>query len=238
MTDILPAIDLRSGKCVRLLQGDYSRQINYGDDPLAQAQEFEAQGARWLHVVDLDGALEGSMRNAEVIERIVKNTSLQVEVGGGIRDSQRIESLLGLGVRQVVIGTRALEDIEWFEGQVKANADRLVFGLDARDGKIATHGWTETGETTVEEMARVVNDWPLASIVYTDIACDGMLTGPNVEAMGWLAENCKVPVTASGGVGQLEDIKALSKLPLGGIIVGRALYEGRFTLAEALAVMK
>ena len=238
--DILPAIDLREGKCVRLLQGDYARQINYRDDPLAQAQEFERSGAKWLHVVDLDGALHGRMQNRDVIKKIVRGTNLKVEVGGGIRDEAVVLELVEMGVRQVVIGTRALEDFSWFENLVHDErfSQRIVLGLDARQGRISTRGWKQTSETTVEQMAKLVNDWPLAAIVYTDIARDGMLTGPNIEATRLLAENCKVGIIASGGVGTLDDIERLVKLPLKGIIVGRALYEGKFELTEALSALE
>lgn len=233
---ILPAIDLRNGKCVRLLQGDYDRQINYGDNPAAQAMEFQRQGAKWLHVVDLDGALHGKMHNRDVIEAIVKTTDLKVEVGGGIRQDDVVADLLNAGVTQVVIGTRAMEDLEWFKQLVLRHPGQIVLGLDARDGRIATRGWTETGEMTVAEMAKIVNDWPLAAIVYTDIACDGMLTGPNIESTRTLAESCSVPVIASGGVGKLQDIIDLAPLPIKGTIVGRALYEKKFTLKQALNI--
>ena len=235
--EILPAIDLRGGKCVRLLQGDYARQIDYGDDPVAQAQAFQAAGAKWLHVVDLDGALHGRMHNRQIIAEIVAATDLQVEVGGGIRDEQTVAELLQLGVRQVVVGTRALEDMPWFEGLVRTYRQQIVLGLDARDGNVATRGWLQDSETTVYQMAEKVRDWPLAAIVYTDIGGDGMLTGPNIEMTGQLAASCPIPIIASGGVGALDHIRQLAKLPIMGMIVGRALYEGSFTLSEALATV-
>jgi phosphoribosylformimino-5-aminoimidazole carboxamide ribotide isomerase len=235
--DILPAIDLREGRCVRLLQGDYARQINYRDDPVAQAREFEQQGAKWLHVVDLDGAKAGGQYNLAVLRAIRQATRLHIEIGGGIRSEDTVRLLLGEGINRVIIGTRALEDLAWFGELAARYAGRIVLGLDARDGKVATHGWTLTSEITVADMARTVNDWPLAAIVYTDIARDGMLAGPNVEATGRLAETCRVPIIASGGVGSLADIEQLARLPLAGIIVGRALYENAFTLAQALAVV-
>lgn len=235
--EILPAIDLRDGKCVRLLQGDYERQINYNDDPVGQAQLFEQEGAKWLHVVDLDGAKDGKHHNIETLERIRAHTNLTIELGGGVRSEESIKQLLDAGIRRVIVGTKAMEEPEWFEEMVFKYPDQIVLGLDARDGKIATHGWLETGDETVVETAAKVNDWPLAAIVYTDIARDGMLTGPNVAATGQLAESCKIPIVASGGVGQLGDIEQLAPLPLMGVIVGRALYEGKFTLKEALAVV-
>ena len=237
--DILPAIDLRDGKCVRLLQGDYQRQINYHDDPLAQALFFQEQGAKWLHMVDLDGALHGKLHNRAVIEKIVSNTDLKVQLGGGIRDESTVEQLLDMGLSRVVVGTRAMQDRTWFEKLVfnPRFAGRIVLGLDARDSHIATHGWTQTGSLTITEMAQIVNDWPLAGIVYTDIACDGMLTGPNIESTKHLAETCKVPVIASGGIGNLTHIEQLVALPILGIIVGRALYEKNFSLTEALKIV-
>jgi phosphoribosylformimino-5-aminoimidazole carboxamide ribotide isomerase len=235
--EILPAIDLRDGKCVRLLQGDYARQIDYADDPVAQAQAFEQDGAKWLHVVDLDGALHGTMRNAGVIEKIARTTTLKIEVGGGIRDEKAVQQLLDLGVAQAIIGTRALEDFDWFESLVNRFAHRIVLGLDARNGRISTRGWTQTTDITVESMAGRAAHWPLAAIVYTDIACDGMLTGPNVEATGRLARACPIPIIASGGVGTIEDIGRLADLPIFGIIVGRALYENKFTLGQAIKIL-
>ena len=238
--NLLPAIDLRDGKCVRLLQGDYARQIDYREDPVGQARAFEDEGARWVHVVDLDGARRGSMANRAVIERITSETKLQVEVGGGIRDETVVHELLQAGVRQVVIGTRALEDLAWFERLVHDDrcAGRVVLGLDARKGRLSTHGWTTTEEMTALEMAEKVTDWPLAGIVYTDIERDGMLTGPNLLATEELARRCKVGVIASGGVSRIEDIERLASLPLHGIIVGRALYEGRFRVSQALAAIQ
>jgi len=236
--EILPAIDLRNGKCVRLLQGDYDRQIDYRDDPVAQAAEFEQLGAKWLHVVDLDGARQGSMANADVIAQIIANTGLNVEVGGGVRDEKTIQNLLQVGVKQVVIGTRALEEMDWFKQIVRKYEGEIVLGLDARDGILRTRGWTQASDLTALEVARKVSDWPLAAIVYTDIARDGMLTGPNVEATREMAENCHVPIIASGGMSKLEDVEQLAKLELFGIIIGRAYYEGTIDLKEALRGVK
>ncbi len=236
--DILPAIDLRNGKCVRLIQGDYNRQIDYSGQPVEQAQEFENQGAQWLHVVDLDGARDGKMNNLNEIGQIVSQTGLRVEVGGGVRDERAIDELLQVGVERVIVGTRALEDINWFERLVNIPryAHKIVLGLDARNGKLATRGWLRDSEFDVADIIRKVDGWPLAAIVYTDIARDGMLTGPNVELTATVARNSSIPVIASGGVGKLSHIKQLCQLPISGIIVGRALYERAFTLSEALQV--
>ncbi|MBN2212371.1 MAG: 1-(5-phosphoribosyl)-5-[(5-phosphoribosylamino)methylideneamino]imidazole-4-carboxamide isomerase [Sedimentisphaerales bacterium] len=235
--DIFPAIDLRSGKCVRLVQGDYERQIDYSEDPVAQAKAFKAEGARWLHIVDLDGARDGTHFNLDTLLSLRQATDLHLQVGGGIRNERAVQNLLQIGIGRVVIGTRALQEPKWFEGLVGRCPERIVLGLDARDGKVATHGWTKTSDVTVEEMVRRVNDWPLAAIVYTDISRDGMLVGPNLEATRRLAENCSVPVIASGGVGELEHIRQLAQLPLAGIIIGRALYDKKFTLADAIAIV-
>lgn len=236
---LFPAIDLRGGRVVRLMQGDYDRQTVYGDDPLEQARAFEAGGARWLHVVDLDGAREGEPRHREVIARLCRETALHVEVGGGVRDEAGIDRLLEAGARRVVLGTAALEHWPWFEKLVQRPdyADRLVLGLDARKGKLAVSGWEQTTQMSALEIARQVSDWPLAAIVYTDIATDGTMAGPNVTATRELAEATRVPVVASGGVGTLAHLAALRALPIEGVIVGRALYEGAFGVAEALAAL-
>jgi len=235
--EILPAIDVRDGKCVRLLQGDYARQIDYAADPLAVAKQFEQAGARWLHMVDLDGAREGRPCNRATVERVVAGTGLKVELGGGLRDTETIESLLDGGVARCVVGTRALEDWNWFKDLVhrKTCRGRVALGLDARDGRLAVRGWTRATELTPLALADHVKDWPLAAIIYTDIAHDGMLEGPNVEAMRAMVEASAVPVIASGGVTRIEDVRQLKTLPrLWGAIVGRALYEKTIDLAEAI----
>ncbi|MCL2329915.1 MAG: 1-(5-phosphoribosyl)-5-[(5-phosphoribosylamino)methylideneamino]imidazole-4-carboxamide isomerase [Phycisphaerae bacterium] len=236
--EILPAIDLREGKCVRLLQGDYNQQIDYSNDPVAVAQQFEQARARWLHVVDLDGAREGQLRNLSVIEQIRKQTTLQIEVGGGLRDTAVIEQLLNAGVSRCVVGTQALENWSWFESLVHQPAmkDKIALGLDARQGKLAVRGWTEERQETALQVAERVADWPLGAIIYTDIARDGMLLGPNVESTKVLAQCSTVPVIASGGVTDIDDVKRLCELPLLGIIIGRAIYEKQLDLAEAVKI--
>lgn len=237
--DILPAIDLRGGKCVRLLQGDYSRQINYADDPVAVAREFERVGARWLHLVDLDGAREGRQCNLPTIERITRETGLNVEVGGGLREVEAIESLLDIGVKRCVVGTKALEDWSWFESLVQRPTcrERICLGLDAREGRLAVRGWTEQMAETALDVADRAASLPVAAIIYTDIGRDGMLLGANVEAMKQMAEQSKVPVIASGGVTDIQDVKRLAALPLLGIIIGRAIYEETISLADALRIV-
>ncbi|QQE11649.1 1-(5-phosphoribosyl)-5-[(5-phosphoribosylamino)methylideneamino]imidazole-4-carboxamide isomerase [Planctomycetota bacterium] len=233
---LFPAIDLRGGKVVRLLQGDYDKQTTYGDDPLEQAKIFEDAGATWLHVVDLDGARSGQMMHVKEIQRICENTNLKVEVGGGVRAEGSIDVLLKAGVERVIVGTAALRNWDWFES-LMANPTyrgRIVLGLDAREGKIAVSGWEETTDTTAIEIAKKVSDWPLAAIVYTDIATDGTLKGPNVEETRKIAEVTNVPIVASGGVGTLEHLRALRVLDVQGAIIGRSLYENAFTINQAI----
>lgn len=233
---LFPAIDLRGGRVVRLLQGDYERQTTYELDAVAQARAFEAAGATWLHVVDLDGAKAGRPMNLDLIRRICRETALKVEVGGGVRDEGTIDALLGAGAFRVVVGTAALRRWAWFESLMgnPTYRGRLVLGLDARDGKLAVAGWQETTDRLAIDVASKVSAWPLAAIVYTDIATDGTLAGPNLPATRAMCEATDVPIVASGGVGTLADLDALRGLPLQGAIVGRALYEDRFTIDQAL----
>ena len=192
-----------------------------------------------MHVVDLDGAKSGDMHNREVIELIAAETTLLVEVGGGIRDEQRVADLLNAGVERVVIGTRALEDPDWFRQLVHQEqfGGHIVLGLDARQGQLLSRGWVRQEQLTVTEMMETVKDWPLAAIVYTDVDRDGMLKGPNIEAIRQVTEMAPGKIIASGGISSLKDIENLASLPLEGIIIGRALYEGHFDMTEALAVI-
>jgi phosphoribosylformimino-5-aminoimidazole carboxamide ribotide isomerase len=232
---ILPAIDLRDGKCVRLIQGQYDSQITYKDDPAAQAAEFEADGATWLHVVDLDGAKEGRPVNTKSIEAIVKQTGLHVEVGGGLRDEDAIKTLLDMGVKRVIIGTKAVSDYAWFSKMALAFEGQVVLGLDARGAHVSTHGWLEDSQLTILDFAKKAASLPLAAIIYTDISKDGMLCGPNIERTQAVAESVDVPVIASGGVSKIEDIQDLLKVPIiHGVIAGRSLYEGTLDLKETI----
>ena len=235
---ILPSIDLRGGRVVRLQQGDYDRQLNYDVDPIATALSFKSAGAEWLHVVDLDGAKEGRPVQSELIGSIIREARLRVELGGGVREREHVEELLGAGAERVVIGTRALEDWHWFEKIVRIPefARRIVLALDAKDGTVATRGWTKSSGKRAVDVAEWVSDWPLAAILYTDVAKDGMLQGPNYDQTKLLAEAGEVPVIASGGVGSIDHIRKLRALPVWGAIVGRSLYEGKVNLAEAIRV--
>jgi len=247
--DVIPAIDLRDGKVVRLIQGQYDRQITYRDDPAEQARQFHADGARWLHVVDLDGAKAGRPVNTATIAAIARaappawrgrpalatEAGLHVEVGGGIRDEASIRQLLDLGVARVIIGTKAVSDFAWFGRMAEEFRGQIVLGLDARDSMVATHGWLQGSEQTVLEFAAQADKLPLAAIIYTDIAKDGMLCGPNLERTRALAQAVRTPVIASGGVKEVADIRRLRPIGVVGVIVGRSLYEGTLTLKDALA---
>lgn len=236
--EIIPAIDLRDGKCVRLIQGQYDQQITYKDDPAGQARAFHAEGARWLHVVDLDGAKAGRPVNTRTIAAIVELGLLKVEVGGGLRDEDSIRQLLEMGVTRVIIGTKAVSDFAWFRQMAERFPGQIVLGLDARGAKVATHGWLEESAQSVLEFAGQADKLPLAAIIYTDITRDGMLSGPNIERTQQLAEAVETPVIASGGVKEVGDIHRLNPIGVAGVVVGRSLYEGTLTLADALAAAR
>jgi phosphoribosylformimino-5-aminoimidazole carboxamide ribotide isomerase len=237
---LFPAIDLRDGKVVRLHQGDYAQQKTYDTDPLEQARAYETAGSTWLHVVDLDGARSGVMTCAGIIQTICRHTKLKVEVGGGVRSTETIDALLDLGVTRVILGTAALKNWAWFEKVVHQPAyhHKLVLDLGASKGKLTVSGWEKQVDATPVEIARKVSGWPLAAIVYTDVAVDGTMKGPNVPATREVAESTTVPVVASGGVGTLDHLRALRELPIEGVIVGRAIYEGAFSVADAIRVVE
>jgi phosphoribosylformimino-5-aminoimidazole carboxamide ribotide isomerase len=234
---LLPAIDLRCGKCVRLIQGDYTRQINYQEDPVKQARSFAADGAQWLHLVDLDGASAGEPVNTDVIARIAAIKALKIEVGGGIREESTIMELLEMGVERVIIGTKAVSDFDWFATMTRRFKNKLVLGLDARGSKVATHGWTQDSPKELLDFAYDSAKLPIAAIIYTDITKDGMLAGPNLQRTADLAQAVDVPVIASGGVTTISDILALAQTKVAGAIVGRALYEGTLNLSDALKAL-
>lgn len=231
---IWPAIDLRGGKCVRLRQGDYGRETVYGDDPAQMARQFAEQGAQQLHLVDLDGAKEGASANLNAVRSILAAVKVPCELGGGIRDEETIERLLSLGLSRLVIGTRALKDPDWLRGVAEQFAGKLALGIDAKEGRVATHGWLETSDVFAVDLARELSAAPIAAIIYTDIARDGMLAGPNLGAMAEMKQAVSVPVIASGGVTTARDVAALARIGMDGCIIGRALYEGTITLEEAL----
>ncbi len=230
---VIPAIDLRGGCCVRLRQGDYNQETVFGDDPAAMAAHWEEEGATRIHLVDLDGAKEGRPVNVEAVRAILGRVAVPCQLGGGVRDEATISAWLDARLERVIVGTQALKDPAWFRAMTRTFPGRLVLGLDARDGRIATGGWLDVSSVEATTLAEQFDDLPLAGVVYTDIARDGMLEGPNLAATEALAVRLKIPVIASGGVGTLEDLERLAALPIAACIVGRALYEGRFRLSEA-----
>jgi phosphoribosylformimino-5-aminoimidazole carboxamide ribotide isomerase len=235
---IWPAIDLRGGKCVRLRQGDYSQETVYGDDPAQVAIRWVAEGATCLHLVDLDGARDGSSANLDAVAAILAAVSIPCQLGGGIRDEAAIQRLLNMGLTRLVIGTRALKEPDWFRRVASRFPSQLALGIDAKGGYVATDGWLQTSATSAIELAQQFAGEPLAAIIYTDISRDGMLQGPNFEAMEQMNAAVESDVIASGGVTRADDVRRLAELDLAGCIIGRALYEGTLTLRDALAASR
>jgi len=235
---IIPAIDLRHGKCVRLIQGEYHRQITYQDNPVRQAKEFISDGAQWLHIVDLDGAKVGRPINIEAVSAIAALGKLKIEIGGGIRDEDCIKRLLDIGAQRLIIGTMAVSDFKWFSEMAEKFNGKIALGLDSRGSKVATDGWTKDRPQYLLEFAAQAAELPLAAIIYTDITRDGMMTGPNFERTKAVVDTVKVPVIASGGVRELSDIKKLTELGVEAVIIGRSLYEGMLNLADAISATK
>ena len=233
--EIWPAIDLRGGKCVRLKQGDYGRETVFGQDPAAMARHWVKQGAQRFHLVDLDGAREGRPANLESVRAIVEAVDVPCELGGGIRSEETIAELLRLGLTRLVIGTLAIRQPDWFGRMCRGFPGKLVLGIDARDGRVATEGWQHTSRLGAIDLARRFAPQPLAAVIYTDIATDGMMAGPNVAAMAEMQAAVDLPVVASGGVTTKEDVARLADVSVAGCIIGRALYEGTLTLPDALA---
>ena len=234
MMQVIPAIDLRGGLCVRLRQGDFDQETIFGDDPAAMAVRWESLGAERIHLVDLDGAKAGRPVNVAAVEEIVGRVGVPCQLGGGVRDEATIAAWLSAGLERLVVGTQALRDPDWFARMALCYPGRLILGLDARDGRVATGAWVDVSSIQALTFARQFDSLPLAAIIYTDIARDGMLEGPNLESIAALARSVKTPVIASGGIGELRDLERLAALPIAGCIVGRALYEGRFTLTQAI----
>jgi len=234
---IFPAIDLKAGQVVRLAEGDMDRATVYGDDPAAQARLFAAAGATHLHVVDLDGSFAGQAENRSAVEAIVAAFPGAVQLGGGIRNVEAVEGWLKLGVARIVMGTAAMKDPQFVRDMAKAYPGQIVVAVDARDGMVATDGWANVSNQTIEDMARRFEDAGVAALLFTDIGRDGLLTGCNVDATVKLARSTALPVIASGGVNGIEDIYRLVEREadgIEGVITGRALYDGRLDLAEAL----
>lgn len=240
MITLYPAIDLKDGQAVRLLHGDFDKLTVYAPDPGRQAQEFADAGCSWIHVVDLDGAVAGESRNSDAVKAILK-TGANVQLGGGIRTMEHIETWLSVGLSRVILGTVALKNPDLVKQAAKAFPGQIAVGADAREGMIAAEGWLETSEVGAVDLVRRFEDCGVAAVIFTDISRDGALTGVNAEATADLASKVSIPVIASGGVSQIDDISAcaaLSHTGLEGVITGRALYDGRLDLKHALAVAR
>jgi len=233
---IYPAIDLLHGRCVRLRQGDYSRETVFSDDPAAVARRWVELGADRLHLVDLDGAKAGRPVNGPVIRQIVEAAEVPCHLGGGLRTDDDLAAAFDWGVRWAVLGTRALQSPDWVRAVAARFPDRVVLGLDAKDGYVATDGWLNVSRVKAVDLAREVSDAPLAAVVYTDIAKDGMMSGPNFDALAEMRSAVELPVIASGGVCTLDHVKRLVDAGCHGCIIGRALYEGTLDLSDAISV--
>jgi phosphoribosylformimino-5-aminoimidazole carboxamide ribotide isomerase len=237
---LYPAIDIRDGPAVRLAQGDYERETAYEDDPVVAARRWAGDGARWLHVVDLDGAREGAPVNLEHVRRIVAAVGVPVQLGGGLRDSAKVEAAISSGAERVVLGTAAVRDPDLTEAIASAHGERVVISVDARAGRVAAEGWTESSDLTPGDVIAVLSDRGVRRFVYTPVDVDGLMEGPDLESLREVASATNAELIYSGGIGSLDDLRALAALEiqnLGGVIVGRALYEGRFTVAEGRAAL-
>lgn len=236
-----PAIDLKDGKCVRLLRGEMDQATVFNDDPGAQARAFVMQGCRWIHVVDLNGAFEGRPINADAVDAILDDVSVPIELGGGIRNMETIRFWLDRGVRRVILGTMALRNPDLVIEACKTYPGRIVVGVDAKDGLVAVEGWAEVSDITAIELAKKFEGAGVAAIIFTDIARDGLMQGPNIDSTLELAEAVSIPVIASGGVSSMEDLKALRERGgelLEGVISGRAVYDGQIEVREAVDLLQ
>ena len=237
---LYPAIDIRDGRAVRLVQGDYDRETAYDDDPVEAAKRWEAAGARWLHVVDLDGARAGEPVNLAHVRRIVAAVGIPIQLGGGLRDSKKVEQAISAGAERVILGTAAVRDPELAEAIAAAHGDRLVVSVDAKDGRVAAEGWTEDSEVGPAEVIARLTERGVQRFVHTPVELDGLMEGPGATGLADICAATTGEVIYSGGVGSLDDLRALAALEignLGGVIVGRALYEKRFTVAEGQAAL-
>ena len=236
---VIPAIDLKDGRCVRLRQGDMAAETIYSTDVPAVARQWQEQGARLIHVVDLNGAVDGEPRNLREIQSVINTVSVKVQVGGGVRTIDTVRRYLAAVVSRVVLGTAALTDRTLLEQACKEFPRRVLLGLDARDGKLAVKGWTTVSETKAIDLLKELSGYDLGAVIYTDIARDGMLDGPNIEALREVVERSSFPVIASGGITRLEDLRAVKALGprLEGAIVGKALYDGKLDYRAAIAAL-
>ena len=235
---LFPAIDIRGGRCVRLIEGDFNRETVFSDDPAAMAAQWESQGATWIHIVDLDGARDGRPRNTEAIEAIRNRVSIRVQIGGGIRSEVDVALYLDAGVDRVVLGTIAIYDPELIERIAAERGDRIAVGLDARNGKLAGSGWIDQTEASAMNTALDLRSRGVGTFIYTDITRDGTLIGPNLSEIRNMVNALGHGVIASGGVSRQDDLVRIRETGAEGVVVGRALYDGRVTMAEALAAVK
>jgi phosphoribosylformimino-5-aminoimidazole carboxamide ribotide isomerase len=238
--DLYPAIDLRGGRCVRLYQGDFAQETVYGDDPVAQARVFADAGSPWIHVVDLDAARTGEPVNRPVVASIAAAVGVPVQTGGGVRTDEAADALIAAGVRRVVVGTAALEDPDWARSLAARHPGQVALGLDVRGREVAVRGWVEGSGRQLADVAAELDDAGFASLIVTQIDVDGAGTGPDVDLYAELLDTLETDIVASGGVGTVQHLRTLAGLgadsrPLEGVIVGKALYEGAFTIDEALA---
>ena len=232
--EIIPAIDLRNGKCVRLHQGDYNQETIFDNEPVAVALRWYSQGAQWLHVVDLDGAAAGKLVNMEVVEEIIKESGLSIELGGGIRREEIAEDLLHKGIRRIILGTAAIENPALVKKLCQQYGEAIVVGIDARDGNIAIHGWQKDTFINALEFSLTMLDAGVKRFIYTDITRDGTLSEPNFEMISKFLTEVKVPIIAAGGISKLEHLQRLKQLGVEGAIIGKALYTGNINLQEAI----
>jgi phosphoribosylformimino-5-aminoimidazole carboxamide ribotide isomerase len=233
---LYPAIDIREGRAVRLIQGDYDRETAYDDDPVVAARRWVDGGARWLHVVDLDGAKAGAPVNLDHVRRIVAAVDVPVQLGGGLRDSKKVEEAISVGAERVVLGTAAVRDPELAAAIAAAHGDRVVVSVDSRSGKVAAEGWTESSDLETAEVVTALTERGVRRFVFTPVEVDGLMEGPDLDSLREVAKETDGELIYSGGVGSLDHLRALAELGLGnlgGVIVGRALYEGHFSIAEA-----
>lgn len=235
---IIPAIDIKDGRCVRLYQGKYEEVTVFDHDPVAVARRWEQLGAQRIHVVDLDGAKAGRPVNAQIVFAIVRAVNIPVQLGGGLRDQGAVDAALNLGVDRAILGTAALRDPQLIARLVEKYGERIVVGVDARDGLVAAQGWTETSHVRTEELVQRMSQMGVRTVIYTDISRDGTLEGPNVDAVAELVQLNGPEIIASGGVARLEDLVALAGTGAAGVIVGKALYSGAFDLPQALSAVK
>ena len=236
--NIIPAIDLLGGCAVRLQKGDYDKVTVYSKDPLEVAKSFERVGAKYLHIVDLDGAKDGTTANFETVKRIVDNTSLSVEIGGGVRDMDRVDKYLSLGADRVIIGTAAVTDPDFLSDAVKRHGDKIAVGVDIKDGMVAIKGWREVSDVSCDKMFASLENIGVDCIICTDISKDGMMSGTNIGLYRELSEKYSIKLIASGGVSTMNDISTLKDMKVFGAIVGKAIYTGAIELSEALSVCR